>query len=156
MGAMLLNRRVLSQNPLDTYRRERAINPYALFAILALAIAGVAAKVMLGLLNIGDDTDVSSSAINVNFLQLSDSLLISSTLVVLLIDKFRFRSLALLAFTVSVFVLDGFRFRIVILLSAAFISFAVSRGIHRAQRDRLVTKLRKRDRPQPTGRSQPG
>lgn len=129
MAAMLLNRRILSKNPVDTYQRERTINLYALFAILALAISGVAAKVMLGLLNIGDDTDVSSSAINVNFLQLSDSLLISTTLVVLLIDRFRFRSLALLAFTVSVFVLDGFRFRIVILLSAALISFAISKGI---------------------------
>lgn len=133
LGAFIafgLGSRTLASDPLQPTKTECAINPLMFWSIFLIAIAGVAAKIVLGALNFSGDPGADmGQASNVNFLQLTDSLLITLTIVFLIRQDFRPRALALLAFTTLIFLTDGFRFRLVILFSATVIAFALTRRI---------------------------
>lgn len=130
MAAFVIWNGPFRRDPRAPAERQRTVNPILLWSILGIAVAGVFAKAALGILTLGD-TSISASgqADNVNFLQLSDSLLISLTVIFLVRTNFGMKALALLCFTTAVFLIDGFRFRLVILGSASLIAFALTRRI---------------------------
>lgn len=133
VGALLAfqsRSRLLTASPLMSPPVERRFVPTMYWILLALALAGLAGKVLFGQLNVGASDDAETAAVtNVNFLQLSDSIVIALVIVALVRDNFRWKSLLALAGAIMIFLIDGFRFRIVVVLSAALISYALTRGL---------------------------
>ena len=109
--------------------REGAIRWQGFWTLAVLAGAGVLAKIYLGQLNFTGDDIVSVDVQNLNFLQLSDSIIIALVVVYLVYDKFHYRSLLALLVALAIFLTDGFRFRIVNILAATVIAFMIQRNI---------------------------
>ncbi len=131
LGAFVKSRKSLRIDPSVLRYSERPLN-FLVFRILAaLAIAGVAAQIGSGRLNLfmTQDYNFSESENVTSFLVLSYSIILSLTLVVLIRQNFSIFSLMLLAAVIGVFLVVGFRFRIVILLCAAAASFMLVRKI---------------------------
>lgn len=130
-AACYVFRRHLRADPrLPARGRERHLNSTALLILWAVALAGAATLVALGKVNVfADDSYEFSGTRNLLFLNMSFSMLLPLTLMVLVRDDFGPRSLALLTAILLILTQTGFRFRIMILLCAVVTAFALTRRI---------------------------
>ncbi len=118
----------LHSDPSEHRSDEKRLNSAVFWGLLALAIIGMSTQVALGGFNLLHRNDYVldfSRTGNLAFLNLSYSLMIPLTLVILIRKNFKSWSLFLLVMVLLVFLTIGFRFRIVILLCAAVSSFCL-------------------------------
>jgi hypothetical protein len=129
-AACYVFRRYLFADPSVPQGRERQLNLVVLLLLWAVALSGAATLVALGKVNMfADETFSFSESRNLLFLNMSFSMMLPLTLMVLVRDDFGPRSLALLAVILLVLVQTGFRFRIMILLCAVVSAYALARRI---------------------------
>ena len=130
MGACIAHKRDLLVNPAAPQVNEREINRIILVLLWAIAVGGATALTAMGKMNLlADSAFEFSDSRELLFLNMSFSLVIPLTLIVLIRDDFGFRSLNLLLGVLLILAQTGFRFRIMILLSAVVGSFALVRRI---------------------------
>jgi hypothetical protein len=132
--AFLVHRRILFADPAAVRLDGRKINGAVFIALWAIAILGVVVQIWMGNLNLISAAEFDSDAVdlmsqNLLFLNESYNLLLPLTLIVLLRDNFRVRSLLIAFIVFFIFMQTGFRFRIMILLTAAVTAYAVDRGL---------------------------
>jgi hypothetical protein len=131
-AAFAAQRRVLNANPALSYHWDRNLNKRAFQALWLAAIAGNFVLWARGQLNITGDASyqlTEEGLTQIAFLTQSTNLLVPLTLVLLIRERFGWRSLLVLAVVLFVFLQAGFRFRIMILLTATSVAFALQRGI---------------------------
>jgi hypothetical protein len=130
IGAFFAHGRVLNANPEPAYPSDRPVNGKAYFVLWGLAIAGVAAQVAMGRLNIASDEayQMADDATSFALLTQAYNLMVPLTLILLIRERFSLLSLAALALVLGVFLQTGFRFRILMLLTGAAGAFALQRG----------------------------
>lgn len=130
-AAFLICRTALRADPRADQSTDPAFNwlAYALFWLIFLS--GISALVLVGQLNVfqSERYDFATESNGIAFLGLSISVSISLTLMYLIIDNFKVKSLCLLFTVLYIYAISGFRFRMLILSCAATICFATMRGI---------------------------
>jgi hypothetical protein len=129
-AACYVFRREIKADPGAALARERHLNLVALYLLWGLALVGLVTMVATGRTNIlADENFVFTDDRGLLFLNMTFSMLLPLTLLILVRDDFGPRSLALLVFVLLVLVQTGFRFRIMILLCAVVTAFAILRRI---------------------------
>ncbi len=132
IAAFAIHWRVLNANPAASYPWDKKFNGTIYVVLWGLAVAGVIAQNVLGKLNLTGNSEyrfAGEEFVSYAFVNEAFNLLVPLTAVQLTRDRFRARSLLLLAAVLLVFLQAGFRFRIVILLATAAGVFALQRGI---------------------------
>ena len=129
-AACMAGMRHLTVNPAAPLKQERKLNPIALILLWGIAAAGAVILVASGKVNILADQDFQfSDTKDFLFLNMSFSMLIPLTLMVLVRNNFGPVSLAILVVVLLVLTQTGFRFRIMILLCSVMAAFAMSKGL---------------------------
>lgn len=129
-AACMAGLRILAVDPAAPQKHERKLNPIALIALWGIAAVGASILLASGRVNLLADQDYQfSEAKDFLFLNMSFSMLIPLTLVVLVRNNFNPVSLAILVLVLLVLTQTGFRFRIMILLCSVVAAFAISKGV---------------------------
>ena len=131
LAAFVSSRRDLLVNPAKRSELDRQFNG-KMFALLSfLSIAGLFALISLGSVTFFASNEIAIPQVysNVSFLNLAISMMLPLTLVALIRDNFRIRSLAILAIVLFICLTVGFRFRVVLLASAVVASYAILRNV---------------------------
>jgi hypothetical protein len=123
---------VLLADPSVPRKAEPEMNLVAFEILWALAVVGVIAQIALGKLNLVGSEEYSFEADAIGQLALitqAYNMLVPLTLVLLLRDNFKWRSLLVLTLILVVFVQIGFRYRILIMVCAGATGFLLVRRI---------------------------
>jgi hypothetical protein len=132
VAAFFVQADVLLVDPSVPRKDEPEMNLVAVKILWALAIAGVIAQIALGKLNLAGSEEYFIDNENMNelsFITQAYNMMVPLTLILLLRDNFKWRSLFVLAIVLVVFVQVGFRFRIMVMLSGVATSFLLVRHI---------------------------
>ena len=122
----------IKANPVRYRREDRNINEAIYYMLWSIALLSVAVQFFLGKLNLTGDANYNFDADSVGdlaFITQGYNLLIPLTLLLLIRQRFSWRSLAILAIILFIFLQIGFRFRIMILLAGVVSAFVLQRGI---------------------------
>jgi hypothetical protein len=123
--------RTLNANPAPLYAWDRKLNRPVYLGLWTIAIAGVLVQFAQGRLNLtgSEDYRIAEDPGQMAFLTQSYSLLVPLTVVLLVRERFGWRSLLMLAAVLFAFLQAGFRYRILILAASAVTAFTLQRGI---------------------------
>jgi hypothetical protein len=130
--AFIANEKYLKQDPARTRPNEASMNTYVFIAFWALAGLLLAIQISLGKLNVLGAENYEFAADNVGelaFLTVGYNMMVPLTLIVLVRDDFKLRSIVFLLVILGIFLQVGFRFRILITLCGVVSTFALVRGI---------------------------
>lgn len=131
-AAFIANEKYLLINPAKPKPYERSWNKYVFAGLWALAISLLIIQISLGKLNIAGDDSYRFEADSVGelaFLTVGYNMMVPLTLLIVIRDDFKIRSLVFLALVLLIFMQIGFRFRILITLCAVVSSYALVRKI---------------------------
>lgn len=130
LAAFLGHWRVLNADPSAPSRNERRMVVPVFYGLWVITAATVAAQILMGKLNLTGAANYELAADKeLAFLTEAFNMMVPLTLLLLIRDNFKWRSLAFLGLVVFVFLQVGYRFRILIMLAAAVTSFAIVRRI---------------------------
>lgn len=131
IAAFFVQRRALMAAPGAPKPNERQMVEPIFYALWAIAAAGFIVQIVTGKLNLSGSENYEFAADKVGelaFVTQTYNIMIPLTLIVLIRDNFKLRSLALLVVILFVFLQIGFRFRLMIMLAAVASSFVIVRG----------------------------
>jgi hypothetical protein len=123
--------RTLNANPALPYAWDRKLNRPVYLALWIIAIMGVFVQFAQGWLNItgSESYRVAEDFGHLAFLTQSSNLLIPLTIVLLIRERFGWRSLLMLTAVLFALLQAGFRFRVLILAASAVTAYTLQRGI---------------------------
>ena len=131
-AAFIANEKYLLMNPAKIKPNERGLNKYVFIGLWAGAIALLMIQIMLGKFNVLGSENYEFAADSIGelaFINVTYNMMVPLTLLVVIRDDFKIRSLVFLAVVLLIFMQVGFRFRILITLCAVASSYAVTRNI---------------------------
>ena len=131
-AAFGLQRRYLMENPGLKRNEDRQMRLPSFFILWGLAALGLIFEVETSRLNLFGSANFEAPGekiLDFAFLQETYNLLIPITVVLLVRDRFRWRSLLVLLAVAYVCLQVGFRFRVIILMAGVATAFALTRNI---------------------------
>lgn len=131
IAACSVYRRNLITDVATLRKNDRNIDNRSVFALMAIAGAGIIALAIVGRLNIirDENYEIVNDYTGLAFLNMSFTLMIPLVVVYAIKSDFKIKSLILIAVTLYIFSIAGFRFRIVILTASIVASYVIVRGI---------------------------